>query len=90
MNQLSIEDLRILINQGIGLKYLLPLAIDKLKINILAEGDLFEGDLLEAIRKIKAEFWIEFSEHAEQINGLIARNAQMLAAKFLNNKPLDY
>ncbi|MDY7393910.1 contact-dependent growth inhibition system immunity protein [Aureibaculum sp. 2210JD6-5] len=42
----SIEDLRLMIGQEIGLKYLMPLAIEELEKNILAEGDLYEGDLL--------------------------------------------
>ena len=40
------EDLRIMIGQNIGLKYFIPLAIDTLLDNVLAEGNLYEGDLL--------------------------------------------
>ena len=51
IGQLSVEDLRMLISQGIGLKYLLPLAIETLEDDPLAEGDFFPGDLLSAVLK---------------------------------------
>ncbi len=45
----SVEDLRIMIGQGVGLEYLLPKAIDILENNPLSEGDFYEGDLLVAV-----------------------------------------
>lgn len=53
----SIEDLRIMIGQNIGLKYLIPIATEKLNENILAEGDFYEGDLLTTVLKSDPEFW---------------------------------
>ena len=41
------EDLRIMIGQGIGLPYLLPLALDRLEENPWAAGHMFPGDLLK-------------------------------------------
>ena len=40
INELTIEELRLLISQKIGIEYLTELAIKKLELNILAEGDL--------------------------------------------------
>ena len=45
------EDLRIMIGQNIGLKYLMPLALDKIDKNIQTDGDLYDGDLLQAVLK---------------------------------------
>jgi hypothetical protein len=45
----SIENLRLMIGQKIGLNYLMPLALKELEENILAEGDLYEGDLLSNV-----------------------------------------
>ena len=38
-----------MIGQNIGLNFLIPLALDELKQNILAEGDFYEGDLLKSV-----------------------------------------
>ncbi|MFJ3868523.1 contact-dependent growth inhibition system immunity protein [Streptomyces nigra] len=46
---LTVEDMRLLIRQDVGLAYLLPLAMEVLRVNPLAEGDMYEGDLLAAV-----------------------------------------
>jgi len=51
------EDLRIMIGQNIGLKYLIPLAIKTLEENILADGDFYEGDLLKSVLTSDIEYW---------------------------------
>jgi len=38
-----------MIGQGIGLRFLLPRALEELQKNPFAEGDFFEGDLLVAV-----------------------------------------
>lgn len=53
----SIEDLRIMIGQDIGLKYLIPIAIEILNETILAEGHYYEGDLLSAVLTSNIQFW---------------------------------
>ncbi|MER5640023.1 contact-dependent growth inhibition system immunity protein [Kitasatospora sp. NPDC002227] len=49
LRDLTPEDLRLLINQGIGLPHLLPLALALLRTDPLTEGDLYPGDLLAAV-----------------------------------------
>ncbi len=49
INALTVEELRILIGQDIGLEHLLPLAFELLERNPMASGDLFDGDLLYAV-----------------------------------------
>ncbi|MFD7539875.1 contact-dependent growth inhibition system immunity protein [Streptomyces sp. NPDC059819] len=46
---LSVEDIRLLIRQNVGLAHLLPLAAEVLRVDPLAEGDMYEGDLLAAV-----------------------------------------
>lgn len=48
-----------MIGQNIGLKYLIPLALDTLEKNILAEGNLHEGDLLESVLTSNPDYWKE-------------------------------
>ncbi|WP_457618472.1 contact-dependent growth inhibition system immunity protein [Lutibacter sp.] len=63
LKDFDIEDLRIMIGQNIGLKFLIPLAIEKLKQNILAEGDLYEGDLLKSVLTSEPDYWKEEKEN---------------------------
>jgi len=53
----SVEDLRIMIDQRIGLEWLLPMAIEILEREPLAEGDLYTGDLLASVLRVDADFW---------------------------------
>lgn len=57
LNSYQIEDLRIMVGQNIGLKYLIPLALEELEKNILAAGDFYEDDLLKAVLTFNHEFW---------------------------------
>lgn len=50
------EDIRLLIGQNIGLKYLVPIAIEILKENPIIETDFFEGDLLIKVLNIQESF----------------------------------
>jgi hypothetical protein len=56
LEQLSTEDIRILIGQDIGLPFLMPIAIDFLKENPLAEGMHYPGDLLCAALQVNNIF----------------------------------
>lgn len=62
LSQFSVENLRILIGQRIGLNYLVPLAIEYLEDNPFTSGDLYDGDLLESILSIENSFWLEHPE----------------------------
>lgn len=71
LSDFSIEDLRIMIGQEIGLNYLVPLALNELEKNILAEGDFYPGDLFEKVRDVRGCFWNNFSEYKMRLNILI-------------------
>ena len=49
LDQFTTEDLRIMIGQKIGLKHLMPIAINILETEPLAEGDYYPGDLLSNV-----------------------------------------
>jgi hypothetical protein len=74
LNQFTVEDLRIMICQQIGLTYLIPLAFEKLKNDILAEGDCYPGDLLIAVTKVSPEYWKVNSALHITLKELIATN----------------
>jgi CDI immunity proteins len=55
LREFTAEDLRLLIGQERALDTLLPLALDELKKEPFAEGDMYVGDLLmTVVREVKA------------------------------------
>ncbi len=57
--EFSVEDLRMMIGQNIGLHFLAPLAVERLRDNPLAEGDFYKGDLLHSVLTSSLAFWLE-------------------------------
>jgi hypothetical protein len=78
LSEFSVEDLRIMIGQSFSLFYLVPLALEKLEDNILCEGDMRPGDLLQAVVKSDPEFWIEHPGYKKKLDGLISANAELI------------
>lgn len=68
LKDLTAENLRVLIDQCIGLEYVIPLALDKLEINPLESGKMYTGDLLLTVSKVSVEFW---QEHSDLNNRLV-------------------
>jgi len=74
----SVEDLRILIGQNIGLKYLIPIALEKLTDNILAEGDFYSGDLLTSVLTSNPDFWRVSKDNYKSVLEIFHRNEALL------------
>jgi hypothetical protein len=81
IGEFSAADLRIMISQGFGLKYLIPLAIDKLKNDIFTEAFFYEGDLLSAVLNVQEKFWKENPIFREQLNELVDNNKQEIGQR---------
>ncbi|WP_326608046.1 contact-dependent growth inhibition system immunity protein [Streptomyces sp. NBC_01800] len=64
-------DLRLLIGQDIGLPVLLPLAVEVLRDNPLAEGHMYEGDLLRAVLTRNSTVWSAHPELARQLTFIV-------------------
>ncbi|GAA4856710.1 contact-dependent growth inhibition system immunity protein [Kitasatospora terrestris] len=64
---LTVEDMRLLIRQDVGLAYLLPLAVEVLRADPLVEGDMYEGDLLAAVLTRSVEVWSEFPDLGQEV-----------------------
>lgn len=78
LDQLETEDLRLLIGQQIGLKFLLDLAVEKLTLDILAEGDYYPGDLLKSVLTIDNSYWKENKSQWQAIDNLIQNNRDII------------
>jgi hypothetical protein len=78
LNKYTVEDMRIMIGQQIGLDYLIPLALEQLNIDILSEGDYYPGDLLTAVLKVDKVFWSKNGGLLIELTGLIKSNKDLL------------
>lgn len=78
LKDFSIEDLRIMIGQDIGLKFLVPFAISILQNNILAEGDYYEGDLLKSVLTSDKNYWANSKENWVLVCRIFEKNEQTL------------
>jgi hypothetical protein len=58
IGELTDEELRLALRQQVGLKYLVPLALDRLNEDPFRSGDFHEGDVLVALLGLPADFWV--------------------------------
>ena len=72
VGELDVEDLRILLGQRIAPTVLVPLALDVLERDPLAEGDYYPGDLLVALLGVPAGHWLRHPDQAERLDGVLA------------------
>jgi hypothetical protein len=57
LQDFTIEDLRIMIGQRIGLEFLVPMALERLAENPFAHGDYYPGDLLMNLLRLPVDYW---------------------------------
>jgi hypothetical protein len=73
IGEFGVEDLRIMIGQSIGLFFLVPVALDVLARDPLAEGDLYPGDLLSSVLRSDPGFWNARADLRSQVDQILAR-----------------
>ncbi|WP_397447792.1 contact-dependent growth inhibition system immunity protein [Polaribacter sp. R77954] len=78
LSELSTEQIRLLISQEIGIDFLIEIAIKKLEQNIIAEGNLYEGDLLDSVSKISTEFWSKNKFELKKLKTIIEKNKETI------------
>ena len=92
IDNFTLSDLRVLIGQKFGLKYLIPLAIEKLQDNIFVDTEFYKGDLLENILKIDTSYWENNENYWTQLNDLMKEKRKELkemgieSTNFYNSK----
>ncbi|MGY5121969.1 contact-dependent growth inhibition system immunity protein [Streptomyces sp. 900105755] len=72
IGRLTVEDMRLLIGQNLGLGHLLPLALEVLRVDPMAEGDLYEGDLLSAVVTRSPAVWNEWPELGRELGAIVS------------------
>ena len=72
LKDFTVENLRVMIGQSIGLEFLIPLAIDLLQENPFVEGDYYPGDLLSAVVKVEPSFWQTHQDFYWSVSEIVA------------------
>ena len=72
LRDFTIEDLRIMIGQNIGLEYLVPLAIVHLQHDPFVAGDFYPGDLLHNVLTVESSFWEQRQDLRKAVECVIA------------------
>jgi hypothetical protein len=67
LKDLTVEDLRLLLGQQIGTAWLMPLALERLRVDALTMGDFYPGDLLSSVLNTQAAYW---DQHPDQLAAL--------------------
>ena len=82
----TIAELKGMIAQNSSLKFLVPLAIQRLHVDSLVKGDSYEGDLLNAVLTVEKKFWID------DLKGIIPMVEAVveIALAVANAKPAEY
>lgn len=62
----SIEELRDVISEGVGLAYLVPVAL----LNLIAQPLVDGGDLLVSVLEVEEEFWNEHPMYVSSVKRL--------------------
>jgi hypothetical protein len=69
LSMLGPGDLRLLLGQQIGLKYLVPKALELVAEEPLREADLYPGDLLSVLMRVEKTFW---AHHPTELHWLLS------------------
>ncbi|MFJ2868872.1 contact-dependent growth inhibition system immunity protein [Kitasatospora sp. NPDC087314] len=77
IGELTVEDMRLLIGQDVGLAHLLPLAAEVLRDDPMAEGDMYEGDLLSAVLTGSPAVWSQRPELARKLGVVVSGLADL-------------
>jgi len=77
---LTIEDLRIMVGQKIGLQFLVPLALEMLEKDPLAEGNYYRGDLLNVVLDIPGSFWNVHVDMRDALRRVVTKASELLVS----------
>ncbi|MBL1097314.1 contact-dependent growth inhibition system immunity protein [Streptomyces coffeae] len=72
LGALTVEDLRTLIAQNVGLPFLLPLALEVLRDDPLAEARYYEGDLLSVVLRCDPAVWAMLPDVADALLAVVS------------------
>ncbi|MEU8073584.1 contact-dependent growth inhibition system immunity protein [Micromonospora sp. NPDC049151] len=83
--EFTVEDLRMMLGQEIGVPALLPLAVQVLLRDPTAEGDYYPGDLLSMVLRLPDSAWLNLRGERKRLASVLA---ELLASPPFSNPDL--
>jgi hypothetical protein len=80
LRALTVENLRLLIGQEIGLEYLVPLAIEHLSANPFVEGNHYPGDLLASVVGTSRTFWKTHGDLRFRVRSIVSNAVSLVGS----------
>ncbi len=80
LKDFTYEDVRFCLSQEIGLIFVVPMAIDILNNDILAEGHMYPGDIVRNLLRVDAEFWNLHTDLALEVKRVCTCGLEQLLA----------
>jgi hypothetical protein len=74
----TVENLRIMLGQNLGSRYLVPVALEHLEAEPLVEGDFYPGDLLCNVLSLPGSFWAENPELRARVAAVAVRAIELI------------
>ncbi len=87
LQDFTVEDLRIMIGQQLGLPYLVPLALEYLRVNPFVCGDFGPGDLLSVVMRVEPAFWLAHPNLWHATNDSVIMELQHAYEQFSRDLP---
>lgn len=87
LNQFMVGDLRLMIGQTISRSILIPLAVERLEEEPLADGGLYPGDLLHAVFGVHEAFWASHPDSFQRVRSVVSRAKNLLPSLDEMNSP---
>jgi len=73
VGSLTVEELRLLLAQQVGVAVLVPLALERVEQDPLAEGDFYPGDLLVVLLRLPLSYWSAHPGHRDRLDAVATR-----------------
>ncbi|MEU7609124.1 contact-dependent growth inhibition system immunity protein [Micromonospora sp. NPDC049204] len=89
LTEFTVEDLRIMLGQEIGVPALLPLAIQVLLRDPLAEGDYYPGDLLANVLRLPDTAWSDLRPERKRLESVLTELIAGTPSSAPDHEPRD-
>jgi hypothetical protein len=88
LKDLSVDQVRLLIGQQIGLEFIMPRALYELSKNPLVYASYYQGDLLNACLSVDREFWMQHEGHWYELDTIFKAFRETM--KDIENQSLSF
>lgn len=83
LQDFSIEDLRLVVGQQIGLPWVVTLALTQLTKNLFSEGDYYAGDLLTSVLHVENDYWQAHPDERTRFSAALSGQLPMASSSHL-------